>query len=129
MVTAIASTRFILMETLMKTRITRAELESRLARGEPTLILEALPPKYYDEGHIPGAHALDHANVRPQITTLAPQRDATIVVYCASATCRNSDIAANQLDALGYTDVRVYVEGKKDWMEAGLPVVRKDRAA
>jgi rhodanese-related sulfurtransferase len=23
---------------------------------------------------------------------------------------------------LGYTDVRVYAEGKKDWQEAGLPV-------
>jgi rhodanese-related sulfurtransferase len=45
-------------------------------------------------------------------------------VYCASSTCRNSDIAANQLDALGYTDVRVYVEGKQDWIEAGLSVVR-----
>jgi len=50
-------------------------------------------------------------------------------VYCASATCRNSDIAASQFDALGFADVRVYLEGKKDWMEAGLPVVREERAA
>jgi rhodanese-related sulfurtransferase len=60
---------------------------------------------------------------------LVPDKNATVVVYCASATCRNSDIAASQFTALGFADVRVYVEGKKDWMEAGLPVVREERAA
>jgi hypothetical protein len=34
----------------------------------------------------------------------------------------NSDIAANKLVALGYTNVREYAEGNADWIEAGLPV-------
>jgi len=107
----------------MKTRITRDELRSRLDTGTPTILLEALPPKYYLDGHLPGALQVDHENVRTSAAALAPDKSATVVVYCASATCRNSDIAANQFDALGYADVRVYVEGKKDWMAAGLPVV------
>jgi rhodanese-related sulfurtransferase len=41
---------------------------------------------------------------------------------CASLECRNSEIAANKLIALGYTNVREYAEGKADWIEAGLPV-------
>jgi rhodanese-related sulfurtransferase len=51
-----------------------------------------------------------------------PDKDAAIVTYCASLECRNSDIAANKLIALGYTNVREYAEGKADWIEAGLPV-------
>ena len=32
------------------------------------------------------------------------------------------EIAANQLVAMGYTNVRKYAEGKQDWVEAGLPL-------
>jgi len=45
-----------------------------------------------------------------------------IVVYCANAACQNSHLAAVRLKQLGYTAVRVYAEGKKDWIGAGLPV-------
>jgi hypothetical protein len=31
------------------------------------------------------------------------------------------------LAALGYTNVREYVEGKKDWRAAGLPLERRDQ--
>jgi rhodanese-related sulfurtransferase len=113
----------------MKTRITRDELKRRLDESLPTLIFEALPEKYYLEAHIPGARQLDHNDVGPQVRAVAPDAHATIVVYCASMTCRNSDIAAARLVALGYQDVRVFVEGKQDWLEAGLPVVRTGKAA
>ncbi len=112
----------------MKTRITRDELRARLHAGTPTMLFEALPEKYYRDGHIPGALPIDHGNVRNNAAALSGDRSATIVMYCASATCRNSDVAADQLKTLGYTDVRVYVEGKKDWLEAGLPVVRQEGA-
>jgi rhodanese-related sulfurtransferase len=108
----------------MKTRITRDDLRRRLDTGTPTLLFEALPEKYYRDGHLPGARQIDYENVRNHASALAPDKSATIVVYCASSTCRNSDIAANQFDALGYADVRVYAEGKQDWSEAGLPVIR-----
>jgi rhodanese-related sulfurtransferase len=51
------------------------------------------------------------------------------VTYCASLTCRNSEIAANKLIALGYTNVRDYAEGKADWIEAGLPVEPSETTA
>jgi rhodanese-related sulfurtransferase len=39
---------------------------------------------------------------------------------CSNAACRNSEIAAEQLRALGYADVRKYADGKENWREAGL---------
>jgi rhodanese-related sulfurtransferase len=49
-------------------------------------------------------------------------RPRAIVTYCSNTACRNSEIAANQLTAMGYSNVRKYAEGKDDWAEAGLPL-------
>ena len=50
-------------EPVMKTVINRAELQQRLESGVPTTLLEALPEKYYVDGHLPGALQLNHENV------------------------------------------------------------------
>jgi len=36
-------------------------------------------------------------------------------------TCPNSAVASGELRKLGYRNVREYVEGKEDWVAAGLP--------
>ena len=51
-----------------------------------------------------------------------PDKDAFVVVYCANTPCQNSVVASRRLVELGYTNVHEYVEGKQDWIEAGLPV-------
>jgi rhodanese-related sulfurtransferase len=50
-----------------------------------------------------------------------PDKDSEVVVYCADAACSGSDVAAEGLEKLGYTNVADYHEGKADWQEAGLP--------
>lgn len=45
------------------------------------------------------------------------------IVTCSNTACRNSEIAANELTNLGYTNVREYAEGKQDRQEAGLELV------
>jgi len=106
----------------MTRRIARDELWAAIESGEPPTIVEALPAPYYDEAHIPGAINIDHGDVERLAPDLLPDRSAPIVTYCASVTCPNSGIAGERLVALGYTDVRVYAEGKQDWLEAGLAV-------
>lgn len=113
----------------MPTPITRDELRRRIDRDEPLVLLEALPAAHYEDVHLPGALNMPHDRVEELAPRLAPNRDAEVVVYCASAPCQNSGIAANRLVALGYTDVREYVEGKEDWIGAGLPVERGAMAA
>ena len=108
----------------MAPTITREQLSSLIASGNAPLLFEALPSKYFDEWHLPGARNLPHDAVAALAPRLAPDKAAPIVVYCASATCQNSHIAAGRLKQLGYTDVRVYGGGKKEWSEAGLPVER-----
>lgn len=109
--------------------ITRNEIERHLAMGTPMTLVEALPEKYYCDGHLPGAMHLPHDRVRELAPERLPDRDAFIVVYCANAPCQNSRIAARELEALGYTNVAEYVEGKQDWVDAGLPLERTAASA
>ena len=104
--------------------ITRDQLKSALDARQPLVILEALPPMYYEDAHLPGALNMPHDQVDALAGTLIPSKDAQVVVYCANEPCQNSVIAARRLAALGYTNVREYAAGKQDWIEAGLSVER-----
>jgi len=109
--------------------IDRTELQRRLAGPTRPTLVEALPEKYYQDWHLPGARHLPHTEVRDLAATVLPDRSADIVVYCASTTCQNSHIAAGILGQLGYANVSVYAGGKQDWSEAGLAVERETVAA
>jgi rhodanese-related sulfurtransferase len=53
---------------------------------------------------------------------IAPDPDATVVVYCSGPACGRSRVTAAAFTRRGYTDVRVYPSGKSDWAGAGLPL-------
>jgi rhodanese-related sulfurtransferase len=106
----------------MPKTVTRAELQAKLAARTKPILLEALPAKYFLDGHVPGALHMPHDRARALAPAMLPDTDAEIVVYCASATCRNSHIAAGTLEQLGYSNVAIYAGGKQDWVEAGLPL-------
>lgn len=106
----------------MPRSISRAALKASLAGSEAPLLAEALPAKYYLDGHLPGAKHLPLGSIGQVASEAMPDKQQDIVVYCASPTCRNSHAAAAELEALGYQNVHVYEGGKADWTEAGLPL-------
>jgi len=108
----------------MAKEITRTALAEAILSKDPPIVLEALGRKYYDAGHIPTAQALPPDELAKLVPALAPDAAKAIVVYCASDTCANSHQAAAWLIDRGYSDVAVYVGGKKDWIEAGLKLER-----
>ena len=99
--------------------ISRDQLQQNINN---VIVLEALPETYYRQGHLPGARLFPMDRARELAPTVSARRDAPIVVYCASETCKNSHEVAKLLGDVGYTDVRVYVGGKADWQAAGLPL-------
>ena len=111
----------------MAEKITRTELAALVDQGEVTLV-EALGERYFDKEHLPGAIRVDYDRLDHQASERLPDKEAAIVVYCSNIQCQNSEIAANKLVALGYENVRRYVEGKADWIQAGLPVESGVRA-
>lgn len=103
-------------------RITREELRDKLILGEKIILLEALPEKYWKEAHLPGALQMDYKEVSIKADKLLPDKEAQVIVYCASTECQNSSIAALELQNLGYKNVHEYIEGKQHWIDGGLPV-------
>ena len=99
--------------------ITRDDLAALIDAGG-VIVVDALPPSYYAQQHLPGAINLVEDEVAERAAGLLPLRDATIVTYYSNTTCGNSKAVASRLRALGYTDVRTYREGIQDWVEAGL---------
>ena len=95
--------------------ITREQLTTMRAR-----LFEVLSTQHWAAGHIPGAKAMPLDRIAEVARTEAPDKDADVVVYCASDTCRNSDLAAEKLATLGYRSIFVYRGGKADWKAAGL---------
>jgi len=102
--------------------ISRQQLKEHIENGKDLILVEALPEKYFNEAHIPGAIQMDYTEVKDKAHVLLKNKDDMLVVYCASTECQNSTKGAKQLDSIGYTNVYEYVEGKQDWIEAGLPV-------
>lgn len=109
------------------TPISRSEIETKLKRGDRFTLVEALPAHYYNQAHLPDAINLPHDVVDKLAPQLLPDKTTEIVVYCANTPCQNSAIAAQRLAALGYTRVHEYVEGKQDWIDAGLPIEGVER--
>lgn len=100
--------------------ITRNDLRAKLDRGDPVVLVEALPEGYYRKEHLPGAINLPPDRIRELAPRLLPDKDAEIIVYCSSLQCQKSSFATATLLKLGYRNVRDYEGGKRDWMEAGL---------
>ncbi|HRE84607.1 MAG TPA: rhodanese-like domain-containing protein [Opitutaceae bacterium] len=95
-------------------------------QANPNLILvEALPEHYFKQGHLSGAVNINVEEVKTKAPQLLPDLQANIVVYCASATCTNSDQVAVQLHSLGYTDVSVFKGGKAEWEASGYSLTPK----
>ncbi len=99
--------------------ITREEVEAMIDAGD-AIVLEALPPAHWEQGHLPGALNLPHDRVDELAPVIVPDKSTPIIVYCANGPCPNSGVAARRLEQLGYTNVVDYQLGKQDWVEAGL---------
>ncbi len=70
----------------MPAAITREELKQKLDRGDQFILVEALAPEKYRQAHIRGAINVPADQVRSLAPKLLPDKNAEIVVYCASFT-------------------------------------------
>jgi len=107
----------------MSTEMTHQELIAKIHERAPFILVEALPPQYYDAGHLPGSINLPLDSLEAQAADLMPDKDTEIVVYCSGPSCQNSHVAQRKLQSMGYERVRVFSGGKSAWTEAGHPLV------
>jgi rhodanese-related sulfurtransferase len=102
--------------------ISRESLCQKIERGDEFVLVDALAPISYAAAHLPGAISIPPDDVTARAKRRIPDRNTEIVVYCASETCDSSVVVAYKLIELGYRNVLHYAGGKRDWVEAGLPL-------
>lgn len=66
--------------------ISRDELKQKIDRGDDFTLIETLPAEAYAHAHLPKAVNVPPDKLREQMPDLVPEKDAEIVVYCASPT-------------------------------------------
>jgi len=103
-------------------RAERKELKWRMDRAEPFALLEIEPEDDYRRGHLPQALSVPPDRVADLVPDLVADREMEVIVYCCAPDCANGRQAARELQALGYTNVRSYDGGKRDWIDHGLPL-------
>jgi rhodanese-related sulfurtransferase len=66
--------------------ISRDELKQKIDRHDDFTLAETLPSVAYEHAHLPGAINLPLNQVNVLAPKLLPDKNAEIVVYCASPT-------------------------------------------
>jgi rhodanese-related sulfurtransferase len=70
----------------MTKTISRDELKEKIDRKDNFVLVETLPKVAYEHAHLPGAINMPSDRVDALAPTLLPDKNADIVVYCASPT-------------------------------------------
>lgn len=70
----------------MTKTISRDELKAKIDRQDDFLLVETLPATAYHHDHLPGAINLPPESVTSLGSQILPDKNAEIVVYCASPT-------------------------------------------
>ena len=90
-----------------------------------SLILDARPSVFFEQGHVPGAFNLARDEFAHDYQRLAgvlqSAHEKPIIVYCSGGDCHDSRLVANALLSLGFNNVSVFTGGWEAWSAAGLP--------
>ena len=92
--------------------ITAAEAKEIMDSQEGYVILDTRTQEEYDESHIPGAILIPHDEITQKAESVLTDKNQMILVYCRSG--RRSKLAAEDLVALGYTNIKEF-GGIIDW--------------
>ncbi|WP_300458451.1 rhodanese-like domain-containing protein [Desulfobacula sp.] len=108
--------------------ILNPDVVRQMVQKKEWIILDVRPGEIYDQGHLPHAvsfplMAFDEA--LPQFLT-STQRSSDILVYCASIECTDSHTVAGRLKNLGYTSVKVFSGGFRQWQEKGYEIEKNE---
>lgn len=109
-------------ETLTVQRTTAEMLDYMLNSDEHPVLINALSKESYIARRIPGSINIPVENA-DLIERVVPDKDQSIVVYCANADCNASPTLANILIEKGYSKVWDFEDGFEGWKEEGYTLV------
>src|SRR6185295_5640398 len=106
-----------------KTRIkevTVAETRARLSANSNAKLIDVREDNEWGAAHAADAIHLGKGIIERDIEVTAPDKSAELILYCGGG--YRSALAADVLQAMGYTNVYSMAGGWKAWKESGAPV-------
>jgi molybdopterin/thiamine biosynthesis adenylyltransferase/rhodanese-related sulfurtransferase len=103
----------------LRGRIPETDVQTLAGAKARPAIIDCREADEHAQGAIPGAVWIPRGFLEQRIERHVPERDAEIVVYCASG--NRSLFAVRSLSEMGYTNARSLAGGFKGWKNAGLP--------
>ncbi|MEO5589223.1 MAG: rhodanese-like domain-containing protein [Gemmatimonadaceae bacterium] len=88
--------------------------------GGEARLLDVREDNEFDGGHARGADHLGKGIIERDIETVAPDKDAPLILYCGGG--YRAALAADSLQRMGYTDVASMAGGWRAWLETNAPV-------
>jgi rhodanese-related sulfurtransferase len=103
------------------TEISPTEAAAKSKSGE-AVIIDVREKDEWDEEHIPDATHMSRGTIELHIEEKVPDSDAMIICHCGGG--GRSALAAENLQKMGYKNVRSMAGGLKAWRAAGLPTTK-----
>lgn len=102
-----------------KTQINEVDPATAESRLGSAAFFDCRELEEYEQGMIPGTVFLPRGHLESQIEGKIPDRDAEVIIYCASGV--RSVFAAKTMQELGYTNVASMAGGFGRWKNEGRP--------
>ncbi len=90
------------------------------ARGERPALIDTREDHEWSDGRLPGSLHLGKGVIERDIEQHFPDRSTPIVCYCGGG--YRSVLVGENLQRMGYREVRSLAGGYRGWVAAGLPV-------
>jgi rhodanese-related sulfurtransferase len=98
------------------------DVKKMLENKEKIIILDVRDKDEFETGYIPGAINLSRGMLEFKISTLIPDKDAAIIVYCGIDL--RGPLATKTLNEFGYKNAVNINGGLKAWKAAGYPIAK-----
>jgi rhodanese-related sulfurtransferase len=95
------------------------------AARQGAVLIDVREREEFRRGHIPRAIHLARGTIELQIEKRAPDPSVEIITYCAGG--NRSALVAENLQRMGYFNIKSIAGGFRAWLEAGLPAHRESQ--
>jgi len=108
--------------------IKTAELKNMIDQKASFVLVDSRPAGRYAQAHLPGAISVPENVLKEKKEVVLPkEKDKLFIFYCGGVTCGLSTNSAKMAREIGYTNVRVYLEGEPVWSKAGYPTYASNK--
>jgi rhodanese-related sulfurtransferase len=92
-------------------------------KGDGLVLIDVREDHEWARGHIPGAMHIGRGILERDIESTFADKNTPLVLYCGGG--YRSALACDNLQTMGYTNVRSLAGGFREWSNNGLPVEKE----